>query len=252
MGDEDFDIRDVLEGDPRDIDTKKEFLLASYFCEGLINMRHVEVAQILPKNRNSDLAAGVMVYKDMQELRFADPQNTERIGRYETMLKLIEDKSGVKREDIVKHFALGVAEIVDEEFNAYGFGFTDILGTVTYAPGTAQYELYYSYGSSTFKHTATAFASSLTDLHAKLNKHFTLAGSGAKKVVEMAQQIPAVVYASQYKERKAPVDTVDLLKKTIVNFYADPNQDTYNARLGIAARYKALGDARYEVLLLTA
>jgi hypothetical protein len=250
ISDEEYSKFASLSGDTSRVDTPLEIALLSYSA-GVINVRPVEADRILPANnpRLAGLKLGSAVYKELTELRFLDAGNTQAVGRYEGMLKFIQDKHGLTRAEIEAHYRQGIAglvgEIVDEEFNKISFRVDMHNATLTHNPKTGQYTLYYG-GVNTNNDTRSITANSLEVLSSEMrngkNKSdFTVAD--LRTVAEQAKLIPATVYARwQTLGVARGVDALALIKETLTKFYLNPSRDTYNAVQGIYARYSILND----------
>ena len=114
-------------GGEQGIDTPLEFALLSYYSDPVKKIRPVEADKILPADnpRLSGLKLGASTYKELVEIRYLDPRNTDRIGRYEEMLRFISSKSNVTRAEIETYYRDNIrafiAEVVDEEFGKISF-----------------------------------------------------------------------------------------------------------------------------------
>ncbi|MCL1813956.1 MAG: hypothetical protein FWG29_10620 [Treponema sp.] len=114
-------------GGEQGIDTPLEFALLSYYSDPVKKIRPVEADKILPADnpRLSGLKLGAATYKELVEIRYLDPRNTDRIGRYEEMLRFISSKSNVTRAEIETYYRDNIrafiAEVVDEEFGKISF-----------------------------------------------------------------------------------------------------------------------------------
>jgi hypothetical protein len=79
----------------------------------------------------------------------------------------------------------------------------------------------------------------LETLLASLSRSGDFSQSAIDTVRTQAALIPAVIYAEWQRTGVARgTDALALVTETLTNFYLEPNRDTYNAILGIYARYR--------------
>ena len=233
-----------LAGRDDDIDTALEIALLSN-AAGVVNIRPVEASKMLGNAKQAGLKLGAATYKELVELKFLDPKNTAAIGKYETMLKFIQDKHGLSRADIEKYFRDGVrgfvAEIVNEEFNKISFMIDRKYNAVlTRNPQNGHYTLSYE-RPSVQNSKKELSAPTLQALSSAMSKNPDFNRTTIDSVRAQAGLIPAVVYADWQKKGVAGgVDALDLVIEVVTNFYLNPNKDTYNALPGIYARYRTL------------
>jgi hypothetical protein len=194
----------------------------------VVNIRPVEAAKILPANsRESEVKLGAATYAELQEIRFLDPQNSGRIGRYEGMLKFITDKQKITQAELTASLRASIHAVVDAEFNRVGFllnnattnsvrGHNSIL---TRNAQNGHYTLSYG-GAYTNNQTKELTAPTLEALLAEMRKNKTdFDETGIQSVRAQAALIPAVARPAE----------VDRAKNTITNFYITPSTNTYNA-----------------------
>ena len=130
-----------LSDDLTAIDTGLEALLALYHASGVVSIKPVKAEQLLPQGRASALKLASATYRELVVLKFLDPKNITAIGRFETMLKFLQDKHGLTRAEIEKYYRDNirglVSEIVDKNIAKSRFGkptaqaLTDIKSIIT-------------------------------------------------------------------------------------------------------------------------
>lgn len=238
------------------VDTPIEFALLSYYSPVVRNIRPDEASAMLPANnpKLAGLKLGAALLQEINVLRFLSAGGssslTAQIGRYEGMLKFICDKNGVTRTEIENFYRQGmrglVAEIVNEEFNKMSFSLTNLSLDRTYNsvltrnPQNRHYTLSYkrpSIQNSEKECSAPTLEALLSEMRNGKNKtDFTSADM--ETVREQAKLIPAVVYADWKAKGLADgVDAMALIIETLTNFYLAPSAQTYEAVVGIYARY---------------
>ena len=177
------------------------------------------------------LKLGAAVYKELLELRFLDPSNSAAIGRYEGMIKFIQDKHGLTRAEIETHYSNGirglVTEIVNEEFNKVSFLLENTSirkahnAILARNPQTGYYTLSYG-GVNTNNETREIknipTLDALLDEMGRRSSDFDQ--TGINQVRAQAVLIQAVVYSAAVRD-----DMVNV----ITAFYLNPNTNTADA-----------------------
>jgi hypothetical protein len=235
-----------LEEEDFDIDTDLEWALASYYSPALVKVRPPEAAAILPENnRESPLKLANAVLHKMAEVKFLTPQDTTAVGRYEGMIKFIQDKHGLTRAEIDKYYSDAVRaeaiKTVDTELNKIRFTMRSPTGgynaVLMRNPQTGQYTLRYVDIKDVEKEISDVSLNALLNKMSKLDAEFNQAGIA--NVQENAPKIPGVVYAE--RKAKGEADALALITDALVNLCTNPTQDNYRVLLGIEARYARTG-----------
>ena len=92
-------------GDLENIDTGLEALLTLYYTPGIVAIHPPEAARILPQNnRTSGLRLASAVLYELTEVKFLTPQDTAAVGRYEGMVRFIQDRHGLTRAEIDNYY----------------------------------------------------------------------------------------------------------------------------------------------------
>jgi hypothetical protein len=248
---DDLDAFRKLSGDEDEIDTTLEWALASYYSPAIVQIRPAEAAAMLPTT-NPKLTGqilGANLYKEIQVLRFLN--DTASVGRYENMLQFVCDKNGVTRAEIEAFYRANVRALitgaVDEEFNKISFSLDvpekgSYNTTLTRNPQTGQYTLSYE-RPSVASDDKTLSATLLEALSSAMRNSGDFVPASIDTVRAQAALIPAVVYTEWKRKGVAGgVDALALITETLTNFYLNPNKNTYDALVGIYARYRMLGD----------
>jgi len=245
--DRDLERIAALSGDPEDLDTALEIALLSG-CAGVVDVRPVKANEMLGTPKQADLKFGFWVFQEIQILRFLG--NTAAVGRHEGELKIITDRGRVTRAEVEAYYRSGIrgliAEIVDEEFNKVSFNlrnsdtFSIARGhnaVLTRNPQNGQYTLSYggAYTNEEIREITKPTLNALLDEMGRREKDFDKIGIEAVKA--QARLIPAVVYADWKLNN---MDAMLLIKNSIIDFYLNPTQSTYEAVRGIYARYEDL------------
>jgi hypothetical protein len=233
--DEEFDRIALLSGNNVDVDTPLEISLLSYYSQGVINIRPVQAAEMLPANdpRAAGLKLGAAVLKELTELRFLDPRNAAAIARYEGMLQFISDNNGVSRAAIDTYYRQGIsgliAGVVDEEFGKVGFSLAK-GATLSYNAvlsrdsKTGQYTLNYE-RPSVENDDKTLSAPTLRELQTKMSANKTdFDEAGIKTISDKAAQIPAVALNDI---------SLNEIKVVITSSYTNPKQETYGCLVDV-------------------
>jgi len=116
-----------LSGNEELIDSNLEFALLTFYSPSVIGKRPNAANNMLPSNnvRIAGLRLGAAVYKDMLELSYFDPENTDAIERHLEMMQFIMGKANITRTQIEQHYRANIrnliTEIVDEEYNKINF-----------------------------------------------------------------------------------------------------------------------------------
>ena len=235
----------ALSGKENTIDSVLEYALVSYFSPTLLNIRPAKATEMLPANsKTSAFQLTYATLKELAELKFLDPQNTAAAGRYEGMVKFIQDKHGLTRTEIDNHYRNAVyaeiSKIVDEEFSKVSFMIDGTL-TTSGSYGAAltintqnQYILSYEgYFNKTLQ-TKTLPPASLETLPSAMSNSRDFSPIAINTIRTQAALIPAVAYAELKKQGQA--DALELIIESLINFHVYPSQDNYNTLVGISAR----------------
>ena len=224
-----YDTAAALSGEADEVDSVLEFALVSYFSPELLAIRPVKAAEMLPaNNRTSALILAYATLKELAEVKFLMPQDTTAIGRYEGMVKFIQDKHGLTRAEIEAYFRDGVrsfvAEIVNEEFNKINFMIDrNYNAELTRNPQNGHYKLSYEGVGGVTKELS---ATSLEALSSAMSRSRDFSTTAFDTVRERAALIPDVAYSASTKN-----ETIDV----IVNFYLNPSTNNFNA---LRSRYR--------------
>jgi tetratricopeptide (TPR) repeat protein len=174
------------------------------------------------------LVAGAATYMEMQVNKYlgkGDP------ARYATMLKFIEDKSGVTQADITNYVKAGISTAVDEQFNKVAFRLDYHNATLSRDSDTGKYTLSYG-GVNTNNEIRTITANLLEALSSEMRNGKNKADFTAKDLGTVRAQvanIPAVVLAATGTTN----GVLDTLKTTLTGFYTSPTSANYNTVKGI-------------------
>jgi len=190
------------------------------------------------------LNVGAKAFADLQIARFLN--NTAEVSKNEAVLKFITDKGYATRQEIEAFYRDNVraliAAVVDEEFNKISFMIDRNYNAVlTRNPQNGQYKLSYEGVRYVVKEIS---ATSLEAISSAMSKSGDFSATAFNEVKAQAALIPAVVYAD-WKARGVAngVDGMALIKEALTNFYLNPSKATYEAILGIRARYEYINDA---------
>ena len=232
----------ALDNRPTIPDTTLEFAITSYFTS-TVNIRPVQAVELLPISRNSELKLAAAAYKELQEVRFLDPNNRDRIGRYEGMLKFICDTTGVSRTEVETFYRNGIrsliAETVAEEFNKISFMMDNTTSKTSYNAvltrnSRNQYVLEYERLGTIY---TPITANSPEALSSAMSQNSDFNQNSINQVRNQATLIPAVVYADwKSKGVAGGADALALLTEVLTNFYLNPSRDAQNVILGAYAR----------------
>jgi len=235
----------TLEEKDTAIDTALEWALASYYSPAVVQIRPPEAAAILPENnRESPLKLAAAVLYKLAEVKFLTPQDTAAIGRYEGMVKFIQDKHGLTRAEIDKYYRDAVyaeaMKIINVEFNEVSFMMDRTYNTtLSLNPQSGKYTLSY------FRPTRKDDVKVISDLALEaLLSEMGKAGLNQTCTNEVRKQaglLPAVKYAELKKQGNA--DALELIAETLTNFYVNPSADNYRAIAGIYVRIYINGGA---------
>ena len=235
----------TLDGDLERIDTALEWALASYYSPAIIQIRPAEADAILPANnpRLAGLRLASATLHELTELRFLTPQDTAAIGRYEGMIRFIQDRHGLTRADIDNHYREAiraeVSKIMDEEFNKIQFSLS-LTAVRTYNsvlarnPQNGHYTLSYERPSVPNSNRVLTAPTLEALLSAMQRNSADFVQSDIDTVRTQAGWIPAV--ASPVFIRNESVDV-------IVAFYLNPNMDT---ALALTQRWRELSRLGYQ------
>jgi len=243
---ETFNKFSVLEGEDFEIDTALEWALASYYSPVLVKARPPEAVAMLPENnRESPLKLANAILFKLAEVKFITPQDTAAVGRYEGVIKFIQDKHGLTRADIDTYFREAmkaeVTNTVNTEFNKISFtmrsptgGYNAVLMRNT---KTGQYTLRYVDVKDVAKEISDVSLPALLNKLSTLTAEFNQAGIA--NIQENAPKIPGMIYAE--RKAKGEADALALITDALVNFFINPVQDNYKVLLGIDGRYARAG-----------
>jgi hypothetical protein len=240
---ETFDKFKGISGTLDTVDTALEWVLSTYYSPAVVSIRPTQAAEMLPADsKQSALKLAMATYKEMVEIKFLAPNNTAAIGRYEGMLKFIQDKSNVTRAEIETYYRNGIrgviAEAVDEEFNKISFMLDRTYdSTLSRNPKTGEYTLKYERPSRPDEKKDIS-APTLETLQTAMSKNSDFNQACINEVGTQATRFPAIAYASW---KPNGVDALALITETITNFSVNPDTNNYNALVGIAARYRLNG-----------
>jgi WD40 repeat protein len=183
---------------------------------------------------------GAIAYKDLQETRFLEPNNRDKITRYESILQSIKSKNSVSDAEIQNALRAGITAEVDAQFNRIYVNLNRHNAYLTRNSQTGQYTLSYE-GVNTNNETRTITGNSVEALASEMRdgrQKADFTSADLNTVRAQAALIPAVVYADWKSRRIAGgTDALALVKETLENFYLNPTTDRYNAVRGIYARY---------------
>jgi len=230
---ETFDRFRTLEEKDFTIDTDLEFALASYYSPALVQIRPPEAAAILPENnKTSGLKLASAVLHKLAEIKFLTPQDKDAVGRYEGMVKFIQDKHGLSRAEIDKYYRDAVraetAQIISVEFNKISFMMDSPTGgygaELKRNAQNGQYTLKYKNKDFETKEISAVSLNALLDKLSKLTAEFSQASITAIK--ENVAKMPGAVYGA---------DALNLLADAFAVFYTEP-QEGYKVLQGIYAR----------------
>jgi hypothetical protein len=226
-------------------DTPLEIALLSYYSPEIVRIRPQGAVDELPANSHaSEIKLAAAVWQELQAVKFLDPQNRDRIGRYEGMLRFISQRHNITQAEINSAARASIAATVRDEFNKISFLLENTVirkgyNAVLIRDTKNQYIL--SYENTNYE-TKTLSAPTLDALLDEMRRNGAeFDNTGIQAVREKADLIPAVVYAEwQTKGVARGTDALALVTETLANFYLNPSQNTYNAVLGIYARYHQL------------
>ncbi|GBR76280.1 hypothetical protein NO2_0852 [Candidatus Termititenax persephonae] len=235
--DEDFERVASLGGDEYDIDTAEEIALLSATA-GVINVRPVEAAEMLPANDPvlMDLQLGAMLYMKKAAVSFlggGDP------AKYAVELKFITGRGNVSEADIKKFMAQGIAAAVDAEFNKVIFKVnTDTDGAnVELIRKPNEYILVCDgyWGNPKEKEVKRFSASSMDALITVMRNSGSFSTTAFNIVRAQAANIPAVFLEKTGKDPRADMTAI------ITTFYLSPtNQTVYGAMRDVNVFYDVM------------
>jgi len=251
INDNDWYRFSALSNDTEAIDTGLEAILAFYYSPGVVAIQPAEAARILPQNnKTSGLKLAYAVLYDLAEIKFLAPLDTAAIGRYEGMVKFIQDKHGLTRAEIDKYYSdalrAEVTNAVNKEFYRLPFSIKNETINNTYDAiltinlQTGYYSLSYDKLFNSIIDTTIEDAPTLEALLAEMRKRpKEFDRRSIADVQENAPKIPGVVYAE--RKAKGEADALALITDALVNLYTNPTQDNYKIILGIDGRYSRVG-----------
>jgi hypothetical protein len=238
---DDQDTFSELGGSKLLVDTPLEFALLSYYSQPVATIRPAEAARELPAaSRTSEVKLAAAVYKELQEIKFLDPNNKARIGRYEGMLKFIQDGASsnkpITQNDINAALRASISDTVDEEFGKISFmidnGVNGSYDAILTRTPTNQYILDYE-RPSIQNDDKKLSSSSLEALLAAMKKSGDFVPTALDTVRAQAALIPAVHIS---------VSDLNAIKQTIVSFYNNPQANNFNAIINLYKKYMFFAD----------
>ena len=182
------------------------------------------------------LNIGARAYSDLQIARFLG--DTAAVTRNEAILQFAISGTNVTRAEVEAFFRNGirglVSEIVDEEFGRIRFRLDNssrhaslsYSSVLIFNPQNRHYTLSYG-GTYTNNETREITAPTLNALAAAMLRTADFDQTGVDNLRAQAPLIPIGLISTQ---------TLDTMKNTIVNFYVNPNETTYNAIRNTYAR----------------
>jgi hypothetical protein len=86
--------------------------LLSYYSPSVVNIRPAQAAEMLPANnpKLSGQKLGAALYQYIQVLRFFG--DTAALGRYESMLKFVQDRNSVTRTEIETYYRNNIRALI--------------------------------------------------------------------------------------------------------------------------------------------
>jgi hypothetical protein len=197
----------------------------------------VQAAQMLPKNRDSDLKVGAFMYQNLQIATFLKGSNA---SVYATLLNQFCTENRINKAEIETYYRNGirglVSAVVDEEFNKVSF----LLGNsntfqiarshnavLIRNPQNGQYTLNYG-GAYTNNETRTITANSLETIASEMGRRTSdFDQTGINAVRAQAALIPAVARPRE----------LEITKTAVTNFFLTPNSNTYDAMISLYKTY---------------
>jgi len=184
-------------------------------------------------------------FAKLQEIRFLDPQNRDRIGRYELMMQTLRQRNNITQDEINTTLRTLISSTVNEEFNRISFLLENSRtfsarshsAVLTRNPQNGHYTLSYG-GAYTNNETRIITANSLEALSHEMrngNNRADFDETGISAVRTQAGLIPAMTLSD---------GAMNEIKSIITNFYITPNTETYAELLDIHILYnnRALRD----------
>ncbi|GHV76988.1 hypothetical protein AGMMS49942_18090 [Spirochaetia bacterium] len=244
--DDDYDTFSGLDGNQGLIDSSLEFALLSYYSKPVVAIRPVEASTDLPaNNRTSEIRLAAATYKELQEIKFLTPNDRNRIGRYEGMLKFIKDTAVSKGfqpitdSEINSAIAALVSAEVDAQFNRVSFFLnTQYNAVLTRDAKTGQFILSYEGYFNSTKSTKTLSASSLDALSLEMRNGKDKVDFDQNCINEVRAQAALIPAFKLARLDKSLLDSIQHnISGVITRFYSNPNAATYNEMKDVYIAY---------------
>ncbi|MDR1971904.1 MAG: hypothetical protein LBQ46_08270, partial [Treponema sp.] len=105
FSDEEIGKYSALGGSNLDIDTAEEIAFLSY-ASGVVDIRPPEAAAMLPKNRESDLKIGALMYQNLQTAAFL---RTANAAAYATLFNQFCAENNISKAEVKTYFDRNIA-----------------------------------------------------------------------------------------------------------------------------------------------
>jgi hypothetical protein len=231
----------ALEPNLRFPDDALELALAIQYT-GAVKSRPVKATEFLPEGHASDVKLATATYSRLQAIKFLYPQDSERIGRYELMIRTLKQRNNVAQTEIDTGIRSLISDAVDEEFNKISFLLknksTSHNAILTRNPQNGQYTLSYG-GAYTNNETRVITANSLKALSSEMRngKYKTDFDETGINTVETQDVLMPAVKLNPSEQGN--------VKDILTAFYLNPNQTTYDYVRKVASIYHRQTGARY-------
>jgi hypothetical protein len=206
------------------IDSTLELALAVQYTRA-VKDRPVEAVKILPEGRASDVILVAATHAKLQMLKFLDPENRDRIGRYELMIRTLMQRNNITQAEINTGIRALISGTVDEEFNEISFLIDNYSANSRFSYNAVltrtaqnQYILSYERPDVPNSRKETDPVSSLDALSSAMRNSGDFVPAAINTVRAQAALIPAVVLSD---------NALNEIKTTLTNFYTTPNAKTY-------------------------
>ena len=216
------------------------FIIAAQYTS-TVKIRPAEATEMLPEGKASDIRIAAATYAKLQEIKFLDPQNSERIGRYEQMINTLKQRNNITQAEIETSLRTLIAAVVNEEFNKISFsmsndGIRKGYNAVLTRAANNQYILEYTgvYQGKPFseKLSATTLDALLTQMR---NNTADFDQACVNTVRTQAVLIPAVTY-----EIINNTTALTTLINILTDFYINPTQASYRRLLNEYSVYRTM------------
>ena len=212
------------------IDSPLEFALLSFYSPSIIGKRPAGANTILPANnvRSAALKLGAAVFKELVDINYFSPENSDLIENYENMLEFISAKNSLTRQQIEQYYRANVksfiTELVNDEFNRVSFSLTNLAEnrryfiTLVRTPSNGRYTMYYEIPAvvTTVKSVAAAARETLINDLRRRTQEFS--ASDVDYIRSQALLIPAVAFQAS---------EITNVINTVTAFYLNPNNETH-------------------------